>query len=49
MICIAHHNMVMILDQVQSLLNARRTADHSSDLWTTLNVVQENLMRSGQR
>jgi Domain of unknown function (DUF932) len=31
------------------LLNTRRTADTSSDLWTTLNVVQENLMQGGQR
>jgi hypothetical protein len=31
------------------LLAVRRSADHSSDLWTTFNVVQENLLRGGQR
>jgi len=31
------------------LLNARRVEDRGSDLWTTLNRVQENLMRGGIR
>lgn len=30
-------------------LNPRRTDDTKSDLWTTFNVVQENLLRGGQR
>jgi Domain of unknown function (DUF932) len=33
----------------QKLLTTRRAADESSDLWTTLNVVQENVLRGGQR
>jgi hypothetical protein len=32
-----------------ALLTVRRGADSSPDLWTTLNVVQENLLRGGQR
>ena len=31
------------------VLNPRRTADVGSDLWTTLNRVQENLVRGGLR
>ena len=31
------------------LLSTRRTADSSSDLWTTFNVLQENLLQGGQR
>jgi Domain of unknown function (DUF932) len=31
------------------LLNTRRSADTSSDLWTTFNVLQENLLQGGQR
>jgi Domain of unknown function (DUF932) len=31
------------------LLNARRYGDDAKDLWTTLNTVQENIIRSGQR
>ena len=31
------------------LLSTRRTADTSSDLWTTFNVLQENLLQGGQR
>ena len=31
------------------LLGTRRSADTSSDLWTTLNVLQENLLQGGQR
>lgn len=30
------------------LLEARRTGDQGSDLWTTFNVVQENIIRGGQ-
>jgi hypothetical protein len=33
----------------RQLLEPRRTADESTDLWTTFNVVQENLLRGGQR
>lgn len=32
-----------------TLLRAHRAADHGSDLWTTFNRVQENLVRGGQR
>ena len=32
-----------------ALLNPRRGADQKDDLWTTLNVVQENLLKGGQR
>lgn len=32
-----------------ALLNAHRSADNRSDLWTTMNRVQENLIRGGQR
>jgi hypothetical protein len=31
------------------LLNARRYGDDAKDLWTTLNTVQENVIRGGQR
>src|SRR5260221_7325112 len=31
------------------LLNARRYGDDAKDLWTTLNTVQEKIIRSGQR
>jgi Domain of unknown function (DUF932) len=31
------------------LLSTRRSTDASSDLWTTLNVVQENILQGGQR
>src|SRR5258707_2096133 len=31
------------------LLNPRRFGDGARDLWTTLNTVQENLVRGGQR
>jgi hypothetical protein len=31
------------------LLNARRYGDNAKDLWTTLNTVQENIIRGGQR
>jgi Domain of unknown function (DUF932) len=31
------------------LLSTRRSADTSSDLWTTFNVLQENLLQGGQR
>jgi Domain of unknown function (DUF932) len=31
------------------LLNARRYGDDAKDLWTTLNTVQENIIRGGQR
>jgi hypothetical protein len=31
------------------LLNPRRFGDGAKDLWTTLNAVQENLVRGGQR
>ena len=31
------------------LLSTRRNADTSSDLWTTFNVLQENLLQGGQR
>jgi hypothetical protein len=31
------------------LLNPRRFGDGARDLWTTLNTVQENLIRGGQR
>lgn len=35
--------------QPSQLLNARRTGDRENDLWTTLNVVQENAIRGGLR
>jgi hypothetical protein len=31
----------------QSLLRARRSADQEGDLWTSLNVIQENVIRGG--
>ena len=31
------------------LLNTRRAVDAAPDLWTTENVIQENLMRGGIR
>lgn len=31
------------------LLEVRRSDDRSSDLWTTLNVIQEHVVRGGQR
>ena len=31
------------------LLNPRRLGDGARDLWTTLNTVQENVIRGGQR
>lgn len=31
------------------LLSTRRVVDNAPDLWTTFNVVQENLLRGGQR
>lgn len=31
------------------LLSARRYADNGSDLWSVFNVIQENLLRGGQR
>jgi len=31
------------------LLNPRRYGDGAKDLWTTLNTVQENVIRGGQR
>jgi hypothetical protein len=31
------------------LLNPRRYGDGAKDLWTTLNCVQENIIRGGQR
>jgi hypothetical protein len=31
------------------LLNPRRFGDGAKDLWTTLNTLQENLVRGGQR
>jgi len=31
------------------LLNPRRYGDSAKDLWTTLNCVQENIIRGGQR
>ena len=34
--------------QPEQLLRTRRTVDNSSDLWTSLNVVQENLLKGGQ-
>jgi Domain of unknown function (DUF932) len=33
----------------RQLLSMRRSADTSSDLWTTMNVIQENLLQGGQR
>lgn len=32
-----------------NFLGARRTADSGADVWTTLNVIQENVMRGGVR
>jgi hypothetical protein len=32
-----------------NLLRPRRTEDRSTDLWTTFNVLQENVIRGGQR
>ena len=34
--------------QPEQLLRARRAVDNSSDLWTSLNVLQENLLKGGQ-
>lgn len=34
---------------VQQILRPRRTADHEPDLWTTFNVVQENIIKGGLR
>ena len=31
----------------QAVLNPRRTADNKKDLWTTFNIVQENLIKGG--
>ena len=31
------------------LLNPRRYGDDAKDLWTTLNTIQENVIRGGQR
>ena len=31
------------------LLESRRFGDGAKDLWTTLNTIQENLVRGGQR
>lgn len=33
--------------QPEQMLRVRRTADRSNDLWTTFNVVQENVIRGG--
>jgi hypothetical protein len=33
----------------QILLNPKRYGDKNADLWTTFNVIQENLLRGGQR
>ena len=33
--------------EAETLLKARRTEDEGTDLWTTMNRVQENLMRGG--
>ena len=33
----------------EMLLTARRTEDAQNDTWTTLNVLQENCVRGGQR
>lgn len=33
----------------EDLLRRRRYADNASDLWSTFNVVQENVIRGGQR
>lgn len=33
----------------ERLLNARRRIDQSNDLWTTYNVIQENLLKGGLR
>lgn len=35
--------------QPRDLLSVRRHDDRASDLWTTMNVVQENVIRGGQR
>jgi len=32
----------------RQLLSARRSDDRQNDLWSKLNVVQENLLRGGQ-
>lgn len=34
---------------IESLLRARRMGDQGSDLWTTFNVIQENMIRGGLR
>jgi hypothetical protein len=34
---------------VNELLKARRSVDEKNDLWTTFNVIQENLMHGGSR
>lgn len=38
---------LMNTDRHQQLLNPRRWDDRASDLWTTFNVVQENVIRGG--
>lgn len=43
------HGEISTPIQPQQLLNPRRTADTASDLWTTFNVVQENVIRGGLR
>ncbi|MDL2342526.1 MAG: DUF932 domain-containing protein [Patescibacteria group bacterium] len=35
--------------QASSLISVRRTSDYAADAWTTLNVVQENLIKGGLR
>ncbi len=35
--------------QPEQLLRTRRTVDNGADLWTTFNVVQENVIRGGLR
>lgn len=35
--------------EAKNLISVRRTADYASDAWTTLNVVQENLIKGGVR
>lgn len=42
-----HNSDPLIGDKPEHYLQPRRTQDESHDLWTTFNVVQENIMKGG--
>jgi Domain of unknown function (DUF932) len=42
-------NLARLRSSPSTLLDPRRLGDGAKDLWTTLNTVQENLIRGGQR